>query len=124
MSRIAFLLDRMMHTFHLSGKSFVSLLLGFGCNVPAIYATRTLDNDHQKRLTAILVPFMSCGARLPVYVLFASAFFPHKASLMILSVYGIGILIALILAFILSKQEAFKEDGMFVLELQIGRAHV
>lgn len=117
MSRIAFLLDRMMHTFHLSGKSFVSLLLGFGCNVPAIYATRTLDNEHQKRLTAILVPFMSCGARLPVYVLFASAFFPHKASLMILSVYGIGILIALILAFILSKQEAFKEDGMFVLEL-------
>lgn len=117
MSRIAFLLDRMMHTFHLSGKSFVSLLLGFGCNVPAIYATRTLENEHQKRLTAVLVPFMSCGARLPVYVLFASAFFPHKASLMILSVYGIGILIALILAFLLSKQEAFKEDGLFVLEL-------
>lgn len=117
MSRIAFLLDRMMRTFHLSGKSFVSLLLGFGCNVPAIYATRTLDHEHQKRLTAILVPFMSCGARLPVYVLFASAFFPHKAPLMILSVYGIGILIALILSFLLSKHPAFKEDGMFVLEL-------
>ena len=117
MSRIAVLLDRMMRVFHLSGKSFVSLLMGFGCNVPAIYAARTLDDEHQKRLTAILVPFMSCGARLPVYVLFASAFFPHKAALMSLSIYGIGILMALSVAMILSKHNGFKEEGIFVLEL-------
>lgn len=117
MSRIAYLLDRMMRVFHLSGKSFVSLLLGFGCNVPAIYAARTLDHEHQKRLTAILVPFMSCGARLPVYVLFASAFFPQKAALMILSVYGIGIFMALLLALVLSRKKEFKDEGLFVMEL-------
>lgn len=117
MSRIACLLDRMMRVFHLSGKSFVALLLGFGCNVPAIYAVRTLDNEQQKRLTACLIPFMSCGARLPVYVLFASAFFQQKAAVMILSVYGIGILIALLLALILSRRDAFRDDGLFVIEL-------
>ena len=117
MARIAFLLDRLMHSFHLSGKSFVSLMLGFGCNVPAICATRTLDNEQQKRLTALLVPFMSCGARLPVYVLFASAFFPNKAALMMLSIYGIGILMALILALIASRFPIFHDDALLVLEL-------
>lgn len=117
MARIAFLLDRLMHGFHLSGKSFVSLLLGFGCNVPAIYATRTLDNEPQRKLTALLVPFMSCGARLPVYVLFAAAFFPHKAALMILSVYGIGIALALVLALIFSRFPSFQDQDMLVLEL-------
>lgn len=117
MARIAFLLDRMMGTFHLSGKSFVSLLLGFGCNVPAIYATRTLDNEKQKRLTALLIPFMSCGARLPVYVLFAAAFFPIKAAVMILSVYGIGIFFALLLALVYSHTTSFKDHSVFVLEL-------
>lgn len=117
MSRIAFLLDRMMSTFHLSGKSFVSLLLGFGCNVPAIYATRTLDNHQQRKLTALLIPFMSCGARLPVYVLFAAAFFPHKAALMMLSVYGIGICLALVFAMLFSRNKHFKDDSLFILEL-------
>lgn len=117
MSRIAFLLDKAMRVFHLSGKSFVSLLIGFGCNVPAIYSTRTLDNEKQKKLTALLVPFMSCGARLPVYVLFASAFFGRKAPLMILSIYGIGILLALIMALIFQHFSDFKSDELFVLEL-------
>ena len=117
MARIAFLLDRLMNSFHLSGKSFVSLMLGFGCNVPAIYATRTLDNEQQKRLTALLVPFMSCGARLPVYVLFASAFFPDKAAWMMLSIYGIGILLALVLALLASRFPIFHDDAMLVLEL-------
>lgn len=117
MSRIAFLLDRLMHSFHLSGKSFVSLMLGFGCNVPAIYATRTLDNEKQKKLTALLVPFMSCGARLPVYVLFAAAFFPRKASILLLSVYGIGICMALLLALIASRFPSFHDEELFVLEL-------
>lgn len=117
MSRIAFLLDRFMSIFHLSGKSFVSLLLGFGCNVPAMYATRTLDNDRQRKLTALLIPFMSCGARLPIYVLFAAAFFPTKAPLMIVSIYGIGILLAFVFALVFSKYEYFKDDEVFVLEL-------
>lgn len=117
MARIAFLLDRLMNSFHLSGKSFVSLMLGFGCNVPAIYATRTLDNEQQKCLTALLVPFMSCGARLPVYVLFASAFFPDKAAWMMLSIYGIGILLALVLALLASRFPIFHDDAMLVLEL-------
>lgn len=117
MARIAFLLDRLMNSFHLSGKSFVSLMLGFGCNVPAIYATRTLDNEQQKRLTTLLVPFMSCGARLPVYVLFASAFFPDKAAWMMLSIYGIGILLALVLALLASRFPIFHDDAMLVLEL-------
>ncbi|MGX8834031.1 ferrous iron transport protein B [Amedibacillus sp. YH-ame6] len=117
MARISFLLDRLMRTFHLSGKSFVALLLGFGCNVPAIYATRTLDNQKQKRLTAILIPFMSCGARLPVYVLFASAFFANQAGLMILSVYGIGIFMALLFALLFSKTTFMKDDAMYVQEL-------
>lgn len=117
MARIAFLLDRFMHTFHLSGKSFVALMMGFGCNVPAIYATRTLDNEAQKRLSALLVPFMSCGARLPVYALFAAAFFPDKAAVMMLSVYGIGILLALVLALIASRYSIFQDTSMMVLEL-------
>lgn len=121
MSRISFLLDRVMRSFHLSGKSFVSLLLGFGCNVPAIYATRTLDNEKQKRLTAILIPFMSCGARLPVYVLFASAFFPHQAGAMILCVYGMGILLALLFALLFSRSSFMKDDAMYVQELPVYR---
>ncbi len=117
MSRIAFLLDRAMRNFHLSGKSFVSLLIGFGCNVPAVYATRTLDNERQKKLTAVLIPFMSCGARLPVYVLFAAAFFKQKAGLMIVTVYAIGILLALLLAMIFSRFQTFQDHDLFVLEL-------
>ena len=117
MSRIAFLLDRAMRSFHLSGKSFVSLLLGFGCNVPAIYSTRTLDNEKQKKMCALLIPFMSCGARLPIYVLFAAAFFPHKAGLMIVTMYALGVFLALILAFVYSRFMAFKEDAIFILEL-------
>lgn len=117
MSRIAYLLDHAMQHFHLNGKSFVSLLLGFGCNVPAVYATRTLDNEKQKKLTALLVPLMSCGARLPVYMLFAAAFFRGKAAILILSVYGIGILIALVLALCCSRMRGFHDDEILVMEL-------
>lgn len=117
MARIAYLLDHAMQNFHLSGKSFVSLLLGFGCNVPAIYATRTLDHEKQKKLTALLIPFMSCGARLPVYMLFAAAFFPQKAAFMVLSIYGIGILAALIVALVCSHFTSFHDDELMLLEL-------
>lgn len=117
MSRIAFLMDHAMQNFHLNGKSFVSLLLGFGCNVPAIYATRTLDNEKQKKQTALLVPFMSCGARLPVYMIFAAAFFKGKAAILILSIYGIGILIALLVALSCSHLRHFRDESIQVLEL-------
>lgn len=117
MARIAYLLDHGMQHFHLNGKSFVALLLGFGCNVPAVYATRTLSNEKQRRMGALLVPFMSCGARLPVYMLFAAAFFQGKAAMMILSIYGIGILIALLIALILSRVSAFRDDEIMVMEL-------
>lgn len=121
MARISFLLDRSMRVFHLSGKSFVALMLGFGCNVPAIYATRTLDHEKQRRLTAIIIPFMSCGARLPLYALFASAFFPRHAALMILSVYGIGLFMALLFALIFSKVSMMRDDEMYLQELPIYR---
>ncbi len=117
MARIAYLLDRFMDLFHLSGKSFIAFMLGFGCNVPGIYATRTLENEKQKKLTAILVPFMSCGARIPIYVLFAGAFFPNQAALVVLSLYGLGLLFAFIIACLITKFNEFHDDEIFILEL-------
>lgn len=117
MARIAYLLDHPMQHFHLSGKSFLCLLLGFGCNVPALSAIRTLDDPKQKKLTALLVPFMSCGARLPVYMLFAAAFFRGKKAVMILSIYGIGILLALAVALICSHFSQFRDQNLMLMEL-------
>lgn len=117
MARIACLLDHPMQHFHLSGKSFLCLLLGFGCNVPALSALRTLENEKQKKLTALLVPFMSCGARLPVYMLFAAAFFPNKKAVMVLSIYGIGILWALIVALLGNRFTGFCDQELMVMEL-------
>ena len=85
MARAAFVMDRAMHAMGLHGKSFIPMLLGFGCNVPAIYATRTLENPRDKALTALLVPLMSCGARLPVYVVFVGALFAAHAGTVIWS---------------------------------------
>ena len=121
MSRIAFLLDKGMRLFNLSGKAFLNLLIGFGCNVPAISATRTLENPNQRKLTAILIPFMSCSARLPVYLLFASAFFPNKISLAILSVVGMGVLLAIILATLNTYFKVFNDYNLFILELPVYR---
>ncbi len=117
MARIACLLDHPMQHFHMSGKSFVCLLLGFGCNVPALSAVRTLDHPKQKKITALLVPFMSCGARLPVYMLFAAAFFKGKKAVMILSVYGIGILLALVVASVCARCDGFRDQDIMVMEL-------
>ncbi len=75
MARVAFVMDRLMHSIGLHGKSFIPMILGFGCNVPSIYATRVLETERDRKLTATLCPLMSCGARLSVYVLFAGAFF-------------------------------------------------
>lgn len=102
-ARAAFVTDRFARFFGLTGKSTVPLILGFGCNVPAILATRTLENPYLRRLTALLVPFMSCSARLPVYALLALAFFPNHAAVAIFSMYLLGVIVALTVAFILSR---------------------
>jgi ferrous iron transport protein B len=95
MARAALVMDRPMRKIGLQGKSFLPLVVGFGCSVPAIYATRTLESQRDRLLTALLAPLMSCSARLPVYVLFAAAFFPQHASLVIFSMYLLGILVAI-----------------------------
>ncbi len=95
MARGAFVMDRLMSRIGLQGRSFLPLMVGFGCSVPAIYATRTLTNQRDRLLTGLLVPFISCGARLPVYVLFAAIFFPARAGLVILGLYVLGIVVAL-----------------------------
>ena len=118
MARGAFVMDRVMHLVGLHGKSFVPLVVGFGCTVPALYATRTLENPRDRILTGLLVPFMSCGARLPVYVLFASVFFPENAGMVVFWMYIIGILVALAIGLILRKTIfKTKEVFPFVMEL-------
>lgn len=118
MARAALVMDRVMTKIGLHGKSFLPLMVGFGCSVPAIYATRTLDNDKDRILTGLLVPFMSCGARLPVYVLFAAIFFPEYAGLIIFGIYLLGIVTAMTLGLIL-KRTLFKteEQSALVMEL-------
>ncbi|MCA9927817.1 MAG: ferrous iron transport protein B [Anaerolineales bacterium] len=118
MARAALVMDRVMTKIGLHGKSFLPLMVGFGCSVPAIYATRTLDNDKDRILTGLLVPFMSCGARLPVYVLFAAIFFPDKAGLVIFGLYLLGIITAMVLGLIL-KRTLFQtnEPTALVMEL-------
>lgn len=117
MARAAFVMDRAMHVIGLHGKSFIPMLLGFGCNVPGIYATRTLENRKDKILTALLIPLMSCGARLPVYVLFAGLFFPNNSGTVIWMLYVLGMLLAVVMGFIF-KKTLFKGDApMFIMEL-------
>lgn len=118
MARAAFVMDRWMSRLGLHGKSFLPMLVGFGCSVPAIYATRTLENEKDRILTGLLVPFMSCGARLPVYVLFAAIFFPQQAGLVIFGLYVVGIATAVLLGLLL-KHTLFqgKEQSGLVMEL-------
>lgn len=117
MARVAFIMDRLMRKIGLSGKAFIPMILGFGCNAPAIMGTRTLE-DENDRLAAILInPFMSCSARLPVYTLFAAAFFPEKEKFVVFSLYLLGVVVAIIVGLIF-KKTLFKSDGMpFVMEL-------
>ena len=117
LARAAFIMDRVMHFLGLHGKSFIPLLMGFGCNVPAIMATRTLESQRDRILTILINPLMSCSARLPVYVLFAGAFFPGRESQVIFGIYALGIVLAMILGKIFSKVLIKEEDTPFVLEL-------
>ncbi len=117
LSRAAFIMDKIMHKMGLHGKSFVPLLMGFGCNVPAIMATRTIESKNSRMITMLSTPFMSCSARLPVYVLFAGIFFPKHASLVMLGLYALGMLMA-VLSARLFKRFLFKGDDIpFVMEL-------
>ena len=118
MARAAFVMDRLMQLLGLHGKSFIPLIVGFGCNVPGILATRTLENRRDRVLTGLLVPLMSCAARLPVYVIFAAAFFPRHAGAVIFSLYLLGIVLA-VLSGLLFRRTLFAKTGnsLFVLEL-------
>jgi ferrous iron transport protein B len=118
MARAAFVMDRLMHALGLHGKSFLPMIIGFGCTVPALYATRMLENEKDRVLTGLLVPFMSCGARLPVYVLFATVFFPANTGAVIFWLYILGMVTAVVLG-VLLKNTLFrgKEQAPFVLEL-------
>lgn len=117
MARAAFVMDRFMRWLGLPGKAFVPLIVGFGCTVPAIMATRTLDQRRDRLMTMAMSPFMSCGARLPVYVLFGAAFFPHYAQNMVFSLYLIGILVAVVTGLILKNSLLKGEAVPFVMEL-------
>ncbi len=118
MARAAFIMDGFMHKFGLHGKSFIPMLLGFGCSVPAVMATRTIDNESDRKTTMMVVPFMSCGARLPIYTMLIPAFFPERfQALTMWIIYLIGIVVALGCAFLL-KNTIFKGEGeVFVMEL-------
>lgn len=118
MARAAFVMDRLMRTVGLHGRSFLPMLVGFGCTVPAIYATRTLKDERDRILTGLLVPFMSCGARLPVYVLFAAVFFPRHAGSVVFAMYLVGILTAVLLGLLL-RRSLFRAgaNAPFVMEL-------
>ncbi len=117
LGRAAFIIDRLMKNVGLPGKSFVPLIVGFGCNVPAVMASRTLDNQQDRILTTIMAPYMSCGARLTVYVLFATAFFEKNGQNIVFALYLSGILIAVISALIVRKRLLTRETSSFVMEL-------
>jgi len=117
MARVAFIMDKLMHKIGLHGRSFIPMLMGFGCNVPAIMATRTIENRNDRLLTMLINPFMSCSARLPVYILIVGAFFPTIAGTVLFSIYAFGILVAIIVAIIFKKTIFKTEESPFVMEL-------
>ena len=110
MARAAFIMDAIMHRIGLHGRSFVPMLMGFGCNVPAIMAARDIQNPKDRVLTMLMVPFMSCSARLPVYMLFVSAFFENHKALVMISLYAIGICLSVLFAVIMKRTKWFKQE--------------
>ncbi|MDC7288245.1 ferrous iron transport protein B [Blautia schinkii] len=117
MARVAYVMDGIMGRVGLSGKAFLPMVLGFGCTVPAVMATRTLEKEADRRRTMILTPFMSCSARLPIYVLFSSMFFPQHAAIAAFSLYVLGLLVAIVLAMILGKIKRGESAGSLLMEL-------
>ena len=117
MARAAFIMDRLMHRMGLHGKSFIPMLMGFGCNVPAIMATRTIESHSSRIITILITPFMSCSARLPVFILLAGTFFPKYAPLVMIGLYLFGILVAALTARLLRIVKYKKDETPFVMEL-------
>jgi len=118
MSRAAFIMDKLMHAVGLHGNSFVPMLLGFGCNVPAIMAAKSVSDPKDRTLTMLMIPFMSCSARLPVYLLFVSAFFPGHKALVMIGLYLVGILLSILFAVIMKRTRWFhkgEDDDIFTL---------
>ena len=116
MARAAFIMDRLMHKIGLHGKSFIPMIMGFGCNVPAVMAARTIESPKSRIITILIIPLMSCAGRMPVYILIAGAFFPRQAGLVMLGLYALGIILAIIAAKVMSR--FFKDDDLpFVMEL-------
>ncbi len=117
MARVAFVMDKLLRRIGLSGRSFVPMLIGFGCSVPAIMASRTLSSERDRRMTILLTPFMSCSAKLPIYAVFTMAFFPHHRALVMISLYLLGMLVGVLFALVL-KHTGFKGEPVpFVMEL-------
>ena len=117
MARAAFIMDKIMHKMGLHGKSFIPLIMGFGCNVPAIMSSRIIESRKARLVTMLVNPLMSCSARLPIYLVMIGAFFPGKASLILLSIYAIGILLAVLMARIFTKFLVKGDDSPFAMEL-------
>jgi len=117
MARAAFVMDRFMRSIGLPGKAFVPLIVGFGCNVPAVMATRTLENERERKLTILMNPFMSCGARLPVYALFAAAFFPSNGQNIVFALYLTGIIVAVLTGLVMKRTILTGESSGFMMEL-------
>ena len=118
MARVAFVMDKLFRRFGLSGKSFIPLLMGFGCSVPALMASRTLENEKDRKITMMITPFMSCGAKLPIYLMFAATLFANNnQTLIIYSIYMLGLVVAVISALILSKFVIKGEASNFIMEL-------
>lgn len=116
MARAAFIVDRLMHRIGLHGKSFIPMVMGFGCNVPAIMATRMIESRKSRYITLAIIPFMACAGRLPVFVLFAGVFFPHDSALVLLGIYLLGVILAILSALVLKR--FIKDDDLpFVMEL-------
>lgn len=117
MSRVAYVMDSIMGHVGLSGKAFLPMILGFGCTVPAIMATRALETEHDRRKTMVITPFMSCSARMPIYVIFSEMFFPDCAGLVAFSFYLIGMAVAIITALVMNRAEKGKENNSLLIEL-------
>lgn len=117
MARAAFIMDKLMHKMGLHGKSFIPLIMGFGCNVPAIMASRTIENRKARLVTMLVTPLMSCSARLPIYLVLIGAFFPNNGSLMLLVLYATGIILAILMARLFSRFLVKGDDTPFVMEL-------
>ena len=117
MARVAFIMDKLMHNIGLHGRSFIPLLMGFGCNVPAIMSTRTIENRNDRLLTMLINPFMSCSARLPVYLVFIGAFYPDHPGSVLFGIYAVGIALAIIVAIVFKKTIFKSKESPFVMEL-------